>query len=148
MEKLTPFVIAKHRELTDGKENISLIYETCSDFAKELTAARERDIRLRTTTVGPHRDDIAILINGQDVRTYGSQGQQRTAALSIKLGELELFTQLTGERPILLLDDVFNELDSSRQSRLLTAIANTQAIITATDAPTIGKIFQVRNGTV
>ena len=148
MEKLTPYVKKKHTELTGGQEKIELKYETCTDFAHELAAARERDLRLRTTTVGPHRDDLAIYINGQDVRTYGSQGQQRTVALSIKLGELDLFTDLTGERPILLLDDVFNELDSSRQARLLKSIAGTQAIITTTKAPTIGKIFTVKHGSV
>ena len=148
LKQLAPYVKKKHTELTGGKEDIELIYETCTDFAKELANARERDLRLRTTTVGPHRDDIAILINGQDVRTYGSQGQQRTAALSIKLGELDLFTNVTGERPILLLDDVFSELDSNRQSRLLTSIANTQVIITTTEVPAMGKIFQVKHGTV
>ncbi|MBO4726281.1 MAG: DNA replication/repair protein RecF, partial [Clostridia bacterium] len=116
MQKLTPYVVAKHQELTGGQEDIQLTYETCTDLARELTAAHEHDLRLRTTTVGPHRDDIAILINGKDVRIYGSQGQQRTVALSIKLAELDLFTDLTGERPILLLDDVFSELDSSRQA--------------------------------
>ena len=148
LQKLAPYVVAKHKALTGGKETITLTYETCTDLARELTAARERDLRLRTTTVGPHRDDLAILLNGQDVRIYGSQGQQRTVALSIKLAELDLFTELTGERPVLLLDDVFSELDSSRQSRLLTAIAHTQTIITATDAPSVGKIFTVTNGNV
>ncbi|MCQ2381907.1 MAG: DNA replication/repair protein RecF [Clostridia bacterium] len=148
IRKLTPYVIAKHKELTGGKEIITITYETCNDLAQELFQARERDFRLRTTTVGPHRDDLAILINGQDVRIYGSQGQQRTVALSIKLAELDLFTAITGERPILLLDDVFSELDSSRQERLLTTIANTQVIITATDAPLKGKIFNVLQGSV
>ena len=156
IEKLTPYVMAKHQALTGGQETITLTYETSSDFARDLAAACERDLRLRTTTVGPHRDDIAITINGQDVRVYGSQGQQRTVALSIKLAELDLFTQITGETPVLLLDDVFSELDSSRQSRLLTAIADTQVVITATDATTftatdtarLGKIFVVKDGTV
>jgi DNA replication and repair protein RecF len=102
-------------------------------FARQLLSARERDIRLRTTTVGPHRDDIKIEINGKDVRVFGSQGQQRTTALSIKLAELQLFADITGEKPILLLDDVFSELDSSRQGRLLTFINSTQTIITTTE---------------
>lgn len=148
IQQLTPYVADKHKILTGGKEKITLTYETCANFAQELAAARERDLRLRTTTVGPHRDDLAIMINGQDVRVFGSQGQQRTVALSIKLAELDLFTTLTGERPILLLDDVFSELDSSRRARLLIAIADTQTIITATDVPTSGKIFTVNNGTV
>lgn len=148
IQKLMPYVIAKHRALTGDQEKIQITYETCQDFARDLAAARERDLRLCTTTVGPHRDDLAILINGKDVRVYGSQGQQRTVALSIKLAELDLFTALTGETPILLLDDVFSELDSNRQLRLLKTIAQTQVVITATDAPSVGKIFHVQNGTV
>ena len=148
IQKLTPYVVKKHQALTGGQEIITMTYETCADFERELLAAREKDLRLRTTTVGPHRDDLAILINNQDVRIFGSQGQQRTVALSIKLAELDLFADITGEKPILLLDDVFSELDSSRQARLLTAIADTQVVITATDAPAVGKIFVVKNGTV
>lgn len=148
IQKLTPYVIAKHQALTGGQETISLTYETSANFAQALANARERDLRLCTTTVGPHRDDLAISINNKDVRIYGSQGQQRTVALSIKLAELDLFADLTGEKPILLLDDVLSELDSSRQERLLKIIADTQVVITATDAPPVGKIFQVKNGTV
>lgn len=148
LEKLTPYVVKKHQALTGGQEEITLRYETCADFEKDLAQARERDLRLRTTTVGPHRDDLAITINGQDVRVYGSQGQQRTVALSIKLAELDLFADLTNERPILLLDDVFSELDSSRQARLLTAIADTQVVITATEPASVGKIFHIKNGTI
>lgn len=146
--QLTPYLIQKHYELTGHQETISLAYETAQNFAKDLAAARERDLRLHTTTVGPHRDDLAITINGQDVRVYASQGQQRTVALSIKLAELALFTDLTGEAPILLLDDVFSELDQQRQARLLKAIAQTQTVITATEAPPIGTIFHVQNGQV
>ena len=148
IQKLMPYLVAKHQALTGGQETITMHYETCADFAVDLAAARERDLRLRTTTVGPHRDDLAIMINGKDVRMYGSQGQQRTVALSIKLAELDLFADLTGEKPILLLDDVFSELDSSRQARLLTAIDDTQVVITATDAPAVGKVFLVKQGTV
>lgn len=148
LDQLTPLIIAQHHALTGGQEKITVQYETVQNFAKNLADARERDRQLRTTTVGPHRDDLAIKINGQDVRLYGSQGQQRTVALSIKLAELTLFTQLTGEPPILLLDDVFSELDSSRQARLLTAIASVQTVITATEAPAVGKIFTIRHGQV
>lgn len=148
IQQLTPYIIQKHHALTGHQEQIGVTYETTQNFAKELAAARDRDIRLRTTTVGPHRDDLQITINGQDVRLYGSQGQQRTVALSIKLAELDLFTKLTGEAPILLLDDVFSELDSSRQQRLLTAIAQTQTVITATEAPGHGTIFRVQNGQI
>ena len=94
-------------------------------------------------------DPAQHIFDGEiNLRTYGSQGQQRTAALSIKLAELDLFADLTGETPILLLDDVFSELDSSRQARLLTAVANHQVVITATDAPSVGKIFHIKNGQI
>lgn len=148
IQRLTPYIIQKHQALTGNQEQIGVTYETAENFAKELTAAHERDLRLRTTTVGPHRDDLQITINGKDVRLYGSQGQQRTVALSIKLAELDLFTKLTGETPILLLDDVFSELDSSRQQRLLTAITHTQTVITATEPHQQGTVFYIKNGQV
>ena len=115
-----------------------------------LQRARANDIRLRTTTVGIHRDDILIQINGRDARTYASQGQQRTIALSMKLAELQLFERQTNERPILLLDDVFSELDSTRQKKLLELISGTQTIITGTVAPTTSsaKIFHIQNGSI
>jgi DNA replication and repair protein RecF len=155
IDKLKPYLIEAHSNLTDGAEKIDFEYESCGDvdFAARLKAARDKDMRLKTTTVGPHRDDIKIEINGQDVRTYGSQGQQRTAALSIKIAELRLFADITGETPILLLDDVFSELDSSRQSRLLISIKDAQAIISTTDVPASLrkndiKIFNIQNGQV
>ncbi len=148
LQELSPYIKDTHGRLTDNKENISISYETPADFESELLNSRERDLRLRTTTVGPHRDDIEILINGKDVRLYGSQGQQRTVSLSIKLAELELFKKITGETPILLLDDVFSELDSSRQSRLLTSLENIQTIITTTEKPSFGKIINIKNGKI
>ena len=102
-------------------------------FLDALKKARERDLRMRTTTVGCHRDDLAISINGRDVRSFASQGQQRTVALSLKLAELAIFERVTGERPILLLDDVFSELDQSRREKLIELIAPYQSIITATE---------------
>ncbi|MCL2755472.1 MAG: DNA replication/repair protein RecF [Firmicutes bacterium] len=126
-----------HNFLTSSVEQIGLEYEGCVGGKNVETAllaalheARGRDMRLRTTTVGPHRDDICILINGKDVRTFGSQGQQRTVALSIKLAELVIFKEETGEMPVLLLDDVLSELDPQRQERLFKAIRRCQSIIT------------------
>jgi DNA replication and repair protein RecF len=122
-----------------------------SSFLSRLRAARENDIRLRTTTIGPHRDDLSITINGQDARLYGSQGQQRTAALALKVAELRLFESNCGERPILLLDDVFSELDTSRQKKLLALCQNTQTIITTAIPPRAlpgAKIFNLNNGGV
>jgi len=93
----------------------------------------DKDIKLGFTTVGPHRDDIKIVSNGIDLRSFGSQGQQRTASLSLKLAELEVFKENLGEYPVLLLDDVLSELDSTRQTKLLEFISPIQTLLTCTD---------------
>jgi len=117
-----------------------------------IHSARSADLRLRTTTVGPHRDDIKFTTDGLDARTFASQGQQRTIALAVKLAELDLFTRITGSTPILLLDDVFSELDNARQSRLLSLTQGTQTIITTNafgHKPTAGtRIFTVAGGKI
>ncbi|MCR5607564.1 MAG: DNA replication/repair protein RecF [Lachnospiraceae bacterium] len=124
-------------------------------FSSKLSSQRERDLFQKTTTVGPHRDDMAFLINGTDIRKFGSQGQQRTAALSLKLAEIELVKRSIGENPVLLLDDVLSELDRKRQNYLLNSIAQTQTIITCTGLEEfvnnrfdIDKIYKVVNGQV
>jgi len=117
----------------------------------QIKEAREKDMRLRTTTVGPHRDDLKITIDGKDVRQFASQGQQRTVALSLKLAELEIFREATGEMPVLLLDDVFSELDAERQARLVKALSKCQCVVTAvefTGATGNIKIFRIENGKV
>ena len=93
---------------------------------------REKDIKFKSTSVGPHRDDICIKVNDIDIRKFGSQGQQRTAALSLKLAEIELVKLVTGDTPILLLDDVLSELDKHRQNYLLESIKGIQTLITCT----------------
>ena len=105
-----------------------------------------------TTNSGPHRDDFSIRTNGIDIRTYGSQGQQRSAAISLKLSEIQLIRKITGEDPVLLLDDVFSELDHNRQESLLKEISGIQTVITGTgdtikNSLSIGKTFLVREGT-
>ena len=133
-----------HLLISQGREVLDVSYETFlgtapsgldalkSAIVSALEDSLEKDLRLRTTTLGPHRDDIKIMLNKKDVRLFASQGQQRTAALSIKLAELELFGNETGEKPCLLLDDVFSELDSERQKLLLNVIQGHQTIITTT----------------
>ena len=124
-----------HASLTDQGEQIELTYEpdtTGKEFLEALKAARDKDTHIKTTTVGPHRDDFAIRVNGIDIRKFGSQGQQRTAALSIKLSEIEILKQKTKDTPILLLDDVLSELDSNRQNYLLKSISHIQTLITCT----------------
>ncbi len=124
-----------HSELTDGKEEIYLKYEKSTDeesFEKTLKEKRKMEIRHGTTEIGPHRDDFAVFVNGIDVRTYGSQGQQRTAALSLKLSEIELIRKVLNDDPVLLLDDVMSELDSRRRESLVRRLGGIQTIITCT----------------
>lgn len=147
-----------HGSLTGGGEDIQVIYERHvegRDFEEELLARRERDIRLGTTTAGPHRDDIAFLVNDTDIRRYGSQGQQRTAALSLKLSQIRLIREMTGENPVLLLDDVLSELDHNRQNYLLESISEVQTLISCTGLDdfvhgrlALDRIFRVDRGRV
>ena len=133
-----------HKELTEGREELDLFYEPDIPFAGDtagqkreflriLEENRQRDLARRTTLRGPHRDDLGMKIGGIDVRKYGSQGQQRTSALSLKLAELTLIEEETGEKPVLLLDDVLSELDRTRQRQLITSFGGVQIFITATE---------------
>lgn len=153
------FIVEKiHLKLTGGKEKLVISYEPSvspEDFEKVLGETRERDIRMKMTCTGPHRDDICFLTENIDIRRYGSQGQQRTTALSLKLAEIELVKQSVGDTPILLLDDVLSELDGSRQNYLLNSISNIQTIITCTGLDEfisnrfdINRIFKVKDGCV
>ena len=124
-----------HEKITGGREKIELRYEpnVAADRLEEsLKAKREVDLRNASTTTGPQRDDIGIYINENDVRVYGSQGQQRTAALTLKLAEIELVKEMISDTPILLLDDVMSELDERRRESLLDSIRGIQTIITCT----------------
>ena len=118
------FRICIHAE---GEEEIA--FNLKNDFKNNLS----RDIRLGYTSIGPHRDDIKFSLNGDDVKIFGSQGQQRTVALSLKLAETEIFFARFNEYPILILDDVLSELDKKRQRKLLSAVKDIQTIFTSTD---------------
>lgn len=142
IEKLKIHADAIHRELTSGAEDLKLTYQgfvadTENDLKllllKKYVETLEKDIKLGFTTVGPHRDDIKIESKGIDLRSFGSQGQQRTGALSLKLAELEVFKDNIGEYPVLLLDDVLSELDRDRQNKLLNYVSKVQTLITCTD---------------
>ena len=147
-----------HKKLSGGNEELVIKYEpdvSIEDFEKMMRINQERDIKLKQTTIGPHRDDFSFIVNGIDIRKFGSQGQQRTAALSLKLSEIELVKKISKDTPVLLLDDVLSELDSNRQNYLLNSIGNIQTIITCTGLDEfinnrfeINKIFKVTNGTV
>lgn len=158
MIELNKKVSSIHYNLTGGKENLILRYEPNTseeDFESLLLKNRERDIRLKNTNVGPHRDDICFNVEDIDIRKFGSQGQQRTAALSLKLSEIELVKETIHDTPILLLDDVLSELDFNRQNYLLDSIHDIQTLITCTGLNDfvnhrfkINKVFHVEHGTV
>ena len=147
-----------HERLTGGKEILNISYEPSNgniDLEKAIKNNRERDIRMKSTSVGPHRDDICFMTDEVDIRKFGSQGQQRTAALSLKLSEIELVKQVTKDTPILLLDDVLSELDKHCQNYLLDSICDVQTLITCTGVDdfvnhrfSINKIFNVEKGIV
>ena len=158
VKEINDLVKSIHTKLSGDREQLEIIYEPCvkeQDFESELVRVRDRDLKFKCTNIGPHKDDMCFLINGMDVRKYGSQGQQRTAALSLKLAEIELVKQKIHDTPVLFLDDVLSELDSRRQNFLLDSIGNIQTMITCTGLDefinnrfSINKIFKVVNGTV
>lgn len=158
VKEINDLVKSIHTKLSGDREQLEIIYEPCvkeQDFESELVRVRDRDLKFKCTNIGPHKDDMCFLINGMDVRKYGSQGQQRTAVLSLKLAEIELVKQIIHDTPVLFLDDVLSELDSRRQNFLLDSIGNIQTMITCTGLDefinnrfSINKIFKVVNGTV
>lgn len=158
IEQLNRIVGQIHQKLTGGREILELKYEpnvAAEQFEQVLSRNRERDLRMRSTSSGPHRDDICFMVKDIDIRKFGSQGQQRTAALSLKLAEIELVKLVTKDTPVLLLDDVLSELDKHRQNYLLDSINEIQTLITCTGLDefvnhrfSINKIFHVENGHV
>lgn len=135
LKDVTQIMKVIHSQISGGTEEIELKYEpNVNDgvFGEQLFLSRERDIALAQTNRGPHRDDFSIVANGVDLRKFGSQGQQRSAALSLKLSEIKIIKEQTKETPVLLLDDVFSELDTHRQEYLLSEINGTQNILTGT----------------
>lgn len=158
IDRLNEIITEVHDRLTEGKERLLIRYEpnvTEEAFESALETGRDRDLRQKSTLNGPHRDDICFLVNGMDIRKFGSQGQQRTAALSLKLSEIRLVEEVAKDEPVLLLDDVLSELDSKRQNQLLSSISHIQTLITCTGLDDfvngrfqMDKIFQVEHGTV
>ena len=158
IEEINEIVSNIHKKLTGDWECLQLIYEPSNGeipLEKALERNRERDMRIKSTSVGPHRDDICFMVGDLDIRRFGSQGQQRTAALSLKLSEIELVKKSINDKPILLLDDVLSELDKHRQNYLLDSIDDIQTLITCTGVDefvnhrfSINKVFHVQNGQV
>ncbi|MCR5432475.1 MAG: DNA replication/repair protein RecF [Lachnospiraceae bacterium] len=158
VEQLEEIAGPVHRAVSGEKEDIKIRYApdtSVKDFRDKLFISRDRDIATTFTTIGPHRDDIEFEINGKNVRTFGSQGQQRTTALSMKLAEIELVKKVRGRSPILLLDDVLSELDRDRQIQLLGFTQGVQTFITCTGVEEfvkerigINKVFRVGEGKI
>lgn len=147
-----------HGRLSGGKERLTIVYEpsvTREEYKTKLKKTVERDLMQKATGCGPHRDDISFFIREENLKLFGSQGQQRTAALALKLAEIELVKKKIGENPVLLLDDVLSELDRSRQHYLLDSIRGVQTILTCTgleefvgDRKQYNHIYHVVDGTV
>ena len=162
LEKLAPYAKELHSFLTDGAEELVISPdkkygggegEIAAEMLKRLGRNYEKDIRLGFTTVGPHRDDIDFFISGKDAKAYASQGQTRTAALAVKLSEVEIFRELSGEYPVLILDDVMSELDLPRRKKLLKRISSVQTILTCTHAERVlygaeCKKIRIENGRI
>ena len=157
INQINEIIIKIHEKLSGGKEILTVRYEPNvlqNNLNDEISRNREKDIKLKTTTVGPHRDDLGFYIKDMDIRKFGSQGQQRTVALSLKLSEIEFIKKVINDMPILLLDDVMSELDSNRQNYLLDSIEDVQTIITCTgldelieNRVNVNKIYKIVNGT-
>lgn len=165
ISRLNEMISDIHLSLSGNREKLSLVYEpnvTEGEMAKKLAENRERDKYLKSTACGPHKDDFSFLceVSGSyegkiDLRRFGSQGQQRTCALSLKLSEIRLVSQMIGEEPVLMLDDVLSELDSARQQYLLNSLGGIQTFITCTGLDefvnnrfSIDRLFRIENGTV
>ena len=143
IEKLKIAAKDAHNKLTNNKEDLEIEYESIvsnksveeiqKEIEQKLIDSADKDISLQYTSVGPHRDDIAIISNKIDIRKFGSQGQQRTCALSLKMAEISLFEDEIKEKPILLLDDVLSELDETRRNKLMELSSQLQTMITCTD---------------
>jgi DNA replication and repair protein RecF len=143
LDKLAPYAKEMHYFLTDGAEELCVApdkkwsgdeEEIAKTLLRRFENNYEKDLRLGFTSVGPHRDDLDVTVGGIDAKAYASQGQTRTAALSIKLAEVEIFKELSGEYPVLILDDVMSELDLPRRKKLVKKISGLQTILTCTHA--------------
>ena len=158
VEKLNAVASETHRDIAEGREKLEIRYlpsvtggDDAEAVAEALFGARENDMRRLSTSVGAHRDDVQILVEGRDVRAFGSQGQQRTAALAMRLSELDVMREQLGEWPMLMLDDVMSELDPGRRRQLIGRLKGIQTFITCTDeddlaGAEIGRAWRVENG--
>ena len=156
IEKIKEKINIIHNEITNNREKIVIEYKSnCKDkqeYLNLLKKSRELDIQKGYTVNGIHRDDFSVFINDKQVNIYGSQGQQRTTVISLKMSELEVIYDEIGEYPILLLDDFMSELDDLRIQNFIKKIKNNQVLITCTDKMKLeqqsGKVFRIEQGKV
>jgi DNA replication and repair protein RecF len=168
IKRLSSLAETNHAKLTSNKERLSIAYNPSikcegfedilqieKEFFKSLEGSVKKEIFLGSTLHGPQRDDYNLILNGISLKNYGSQGQQRTAVLSLKLSEIDILKEETNEFPILLLDDVMSELDKSRQEYLLDNLKGIQTFITTTDKSFFderelsnSKFFEVNSGEI
>lgn len=167
VSKLAPLAAELHKKMSGGREELTVAYrpsisgrgerspeEIAADFQRALAAVRGDELKRQFTMIGPHRDDISLYINGRDGRKYGSQGQQRTAALSLKLAETLYIEEEMGEHPILLLDDIMSELDSRRRQFVFDGVQGKgQVFITGTEGDefspgTRGRRYHISQGRI
>ncbi len=152
IERLGSYVKAILSDMTGGVEQVSLIYQmprTKEEYLRLLTDNMERELRFGATLYGTHKDDILVHLGGKEARSFGSQGQQRSIALAMKIAEGELSREVTGEYPVFLFDDILSELDASRRAYLLSGIEGRQVIITSCDKiETACKVYTVNGGEI
>lgn len=167
VKKLAELAAAAYDGISSGKESFSAIYIAGFDDGKEIDGndrddvqrrmraalenSRTEDVRQGITTIGPHRDDVDILVGGVSAKTYGSQGQQRSCVLALKLAECEILSERCSEPPVILLDDVMSELDQNRRDYLLNQLRDKQTFITCCDAGAFsdladGKVYEIEKG--
>lgn len=152
VKSLGPIASEKHMRMTKGKEELEVQYASFFAWDQEeqknwpkiyenlLKGNRKRDLHYKSTSVGPHRDDLIFYINQMDGKIFGSQGQQRSTVLSLKMAELDLIEQELNIRPVLILDDVFSELDRERKAQLMAILKRSQSFITMTDAMALDEL--------
>lgn len=157
-DRLTGAAADIYDGISGGKESLEVKYICTGGYSADemmdaLSGARNADLESGHTTVGPHRDDLNVLINNKSARSFGSQGQQRSSVIALKMSEAQVIYDITNERPVILLDDVMSELDESRQDYILNHISDRQVFITCCDKRTVdifsgGALFNVRDGAV
>ena len=154
MKRLRPLAIANYRDISQASEGLELVYQPSfgdKGLLETLRESRRADLKAGFSTAGPHREDFTVLLDGQPAKLFASQGQQRSTVLSLKLAEASCAQEITGEHPVMLLDDVLSELDARRQEFVLRRINGGQVFITCCEDARLegleeGKVFHIHGG--